>query len=167
LVASLIWSGDAFADPADVPPTEASSQLRVELVSLTSDVHGGDGDGSIALWTLLVEVRVHNDGPEPAQLERMPWSLHLGNEKLAVGGKLHPQTLDPGKSATLMLSRYLPLPALYSLREDRDNAARRQPRAITGEVYFTAGGELRYAPFTVRGRYHDCCDSDFQRSWSY
>lgn len=158
---SLLWAVSAGTTPPDEPPMEASSVLRVQLESMTSDVHGGDGDGSIAIWWLQLAMTVTNEGPDPVLVEQLKWTMPLGGEHLQGDGKIRPQTMDPGESATFHMSRYLPLAKLYVLREDKDDAVQRQLHTLSGEVFFAADGIQRYTPFSVAGRYQDCCDPGF------
>jgi len=142
----------------DSAPPEASAQLRVELEDLGSDVWGGDGENLPAIWTLLVELTVHNSGDAPVQITAGSFVLPLSGDDVRGRHRGPPVEIAPGASAIVVMERHLSLPQLYSLREDVPDGAERTPRRITGQLDFEIAGQPRYTPFTVTGRYRDVFD---------
>ena len=149
------------ATASEPPPllVESSAQLSVQLLSLTCDVYGGDGDNLPAIWTLYVNLRVTNTGDEPATVTSGAFVLPLPGDDIR--GKLRGATREiaPGASAEIVLERYMTLDQLSLMREGfHTTVAERTPRKVSGQLDFEVGGRARYVPFTVVGRYRDVTD---------
>jgi hypothetical protein len=143
--------------PATAPP-EASAQLHVELQELGSDVWGGDGENLPAIWTLMVQLTVHNTGDQPVLVTGGSFVLPLPGDDVRGHRGGSSVEIAPGASAIVVLERHLSLPQLYTLREDVQGVAERIPRRISGQLDFEIAGQPRYTPFTVTGRYRGVFD---------
>ena len=156
----LLFLMGAHAHAQDDPPPEASSHLSVELMQFGCDVWGGDGEGLPAIWEVLVAVRVRNHGEEPARVEGMSWTLHLGEQRVEGEYKGEPIEVPAGAWVNLDTARYITLEQLDRIREGVRSAADRTPRQLAGQVDFSVHGAARFTPFTVVGTWRGCGEPD-------
>lgn len=145
---------------SDAPPPESSSQLRVQLELFGCDVWGGDGENLPTIFSVILGLRVHNEGPETARITGLTWSLRVGDGGLGDDLQGAQVEIPPGGSRLLPSDSYLPLARREILREDVETWTERTTRRIAGQVAFESGGRSRIAPFTVEGRWRSCFDPD-------
>jgi hypothetical protein len=77
-------------------------------------VHGGDGDGSIAIWWVRVDATLHNAGSEPVKLGGVSWSMK--EIELAKEESLD-ETIAPGHSISIGADKVIGLEKLQLLRQ--------------------------------------------------
>ena len=155
LACALILVAPAAAEER---PPEASSQVRVRLVSLQGDVWGGDGDHVPTVFSLHLELTVHNGSELPVRLDEAAWSMPLGDGLLSGSSKGLPLEVPPGEIVGLRFERYLSYVQVKLLDEDVRSRDERRVRPISGRVDFTIGDDLQYAVFTVEGRWRGAFD---------
>lgn len=99
---------DPQASPLPTPPVKLTS------VEAHFDVHGGDGDGSIAIWWVRVDATLHNAGSEPVKLGGVSWSMK--EIELAKEESLD-ETIAPGHSISIGSDKVIGLEKLQLLRQ--------------------------------------------------
>lgn len=150
LLAALV-AVQAPAPPVERPP-EASAQLQVGLKSLRTDVWGGDGDHTPTIWTLYLELTVHNTGDEPVILTGGRFVLPLPDGDVQGKQRSGEVEIPPGGTVIVDLERILRDAQRVALVEDVDDPSLRQLRRCSGELTYLVRGQPRNTPFTVSAR---------------
>jgi hypothetical protein len=98
--------------PTPVVTTPAEGPVVRDPVARL-DVHGGDGDGSIAMWSLVVSFHVDNPGPNPMVVHAVRWeaiTLGITSERPTA------RVLEPGDVLVLDTDAYIALDDLDAVR---------------------------------------------------